>query len=76
MNNFIFSAIGNEGLEIYYMLDENILYMNSIEANTLGLLAIDFRDFSILKFTDKKYLLYVLCKKNGVLVIEMTAIKD
>lgn len=50
--------------------------MNSIEANTLGLLAIDFRDFSILKFTDKKYLLYVLCKKNGVLVIEMTAIKD
>jgi len=28
MNNFIFSAIGAEGMEVYYMLDENIQYMN------------------------------------------------
>lgn len=37
---------------------------------------IDFRDFSILKLNEKKYVIYILCKKNGVIVIEMTSIRD
>ena len=32
----------------------------------------DFRDFAISKIKDMNYILYILCKINGVIIIDLT----
>ncbi|CAK57195.1 unnamed protein product (macronuclear) [Paramecium tetraurelia] len=67
---YLFSAIGLDGLEIYLLNQEYQSY--NLNNQSIGLLAVDFRDFSIFKIKDSNYILYILCKINGVIVIDLT----
>ncbi|CAD8108578.1 unnamed protein product [Paramecium primaurelia] len=67
---YLFSAIGQDGLEIYFINQEYQSY--NLNNQSIGLLAVDFRDFSIQKIKDSNYIIYILCKINGVIVIDLT----
>ncbi|CAD8179516.1 unnamed protein product [Paramecium octaurelia] len=66
---YLFSAIGSDGLEIYLVDQDYQSYL--FDKQSLGLSAVDFRDFSISKLRDTNYILYVLCRINGVVVIDL-----
>ncbi|CAD8206273.1 unnamed protein product [Paramecium octaurelia] len=70
VDSYLFSAIGSDGLDIYFVNQEYQSY--NLNNQTIGLLAVDFRDFSISKVNDSYYILYILCKINGVIVIDLT----
>ncbi|CAD8119724.1 unnamed protein product [Paramecium sonneborni] len=69
IDNYIFSAIGQDGLEIYFINQDYLSYR--LDQQSIGLLAVDFRDFSIVKINGTNYFIYILCKINGVIIIEL-----
>ncbi|CAD8045092.1 unnamed protein product [Paramecium primaurelia] len=67
---YLFSVIGSDGLEIYFINQNYQSY--TLDKQSIGLQAVDFRDFSISKLKEMNYLLYILCKINGIIVIDLT----
>ncbi|CAD8127989.1 unnamed protein product [Paramecium sonneborni] len=72
INSYLISVVGKDGLDIY----RNLTLLISLNSQTIGIQQIDFRDFAVYQFNDRKLLLFIMCKMNGILVIEVSILRD
>ncbi|CAD8193304.1 unnamed protein product [Paramecium octaurelia] len=72
INSYLISAVGSDGLDIY----RNLTLLNTIDTGSVGLQNIDFRDFAVYQLNDRKFLIFILCKINGVVVVELSFLRE
>ncbi|CAD8149729.1 unnamed protein product [Paramecium octaurelia] len=74
----LFSAVGKAGLDIYRILEESVEYRTTITFKDLGIFTheLELTDFAVIRIEEKRYQLYLLDAKLGLVLAYMSINQD